>query len=69
MATAFSEVLAPGELSVPYTTTHAPLRGTEPVRVRRRHGVIGRRKTPREELALVLSILSCCQVKSSPVHT
>jgi hypothetical protein len=59
MATAFSEVLAPGELSVTYTTTHAPF-AAQSLCVRPRlaaHGrVHGRRENP--------EVLSFCQVLS-----
>lgn len=65
MATAFSVVLAPGELSVTYTTTHAPL-AAQSLCVRPRlaaHGrVHGRRENP--------EALSFCQVLSdSPSYS
>lgn len=57
MATAFSEVLAPGELSVTYTTTHAPLAAQSLcVRPRRTDAAI----TPK----CLHEVLSFCQVLS-----
>lgn len=62
MATAFSEVLAPGELSVTYTTTHAPLAAQSLcVRPRRTDAAI----TPKcLHEVLLHEVLSFCQVLS-----